>query len=170
MEILTDFGIKWELLLAQIVNFTILLFILNKLVYKRVIKLLEERRQKIAQSLKDAKKIEDQLNRVEKERQGVLDKAKEEAKIIINDARSIADEIKFSAETEASKKLESAVKRADEAAQVRMLQMEKQIKKDVVDLIVDTLKITTGKVLTKNDQDNLIAKNIEQIKRDHESQ
>lgn len=46
-------GIDPKLFIGQIINFLILLFILTKFAYKPIVKLLDDRRQKIADGLKD---------------------------------------------------------------------------------------------------------------------
>lgn len=163
MEILEDFGVQPILLAAQVVNFTILLIILQKLVYKPVVKLLEERKQKIAEALQNSRKIEEQLITIETEQAKILARAKDDGKKIVYEAKSIADQIKAEADQEAVKRLEAALKKADQAAGLRFKEMEKRLKQDVVTLVVDVLKVTTGKVLTKEDQEKIVAKQVEQI-------
>ena len=58
MDILNQFGISPVLLTAQVVNFLVLLFILKKLLYGPLLKVLAERRKKIEDSLKNAEEIE----------------------------------------------------------------------------------------------------------------
>ena len=47
MEIIKQFGINPILLAAQVVNFIVLLFIFKKLLYKPILKVLDERKKKI---------------------------------------------------------------------------------------------------------------------------
>ena len=65
MEFLKEFGIQPTLLIAQIVNFLIILFILKKFFYKPIIKLLDDRKKKIEESLKNAELIEERLKQTE---------------------------------------------------------------------------------------------------------
>ena len=160
MQILNDFGVNWMLLAAQVVNFTILLLILNRFVYKPVIKLLEERKAKIAESLANAKKIEDRLDKLEVDRAKVIQEAKDESKKIITEARSIADTIKTEADKDAAKRLEAAIKKAESASEARLATLQKEIKQDVVRLVVETLRVTTGKVLSEDDQHKILEKEV----------
>ncbi|MBI2593944.1 F0F1 ATP synthase subunit B, partial [Candidatus Daviesbacteria bacterium] len=76
-KILSDFGVQPVLLLAQIVNFLVLLWILNKLLYKPVLKVLEERKAKIEKGLKNAEEIEKRLAQTaEEEEKAILAAAK----------------------------------------------------------------------------------------------
>ena len=50
-------GIKWPELIAQLISFSFVMFVLWKLAYKPVFTMLETRRQKIADSISNAEKI-----------------------------------------------------------------------------------------------------------------
>ena len=55
MELLTKLGINWQLLLAQIVNFLIVLGVLGIFVYKPILNLLDARSERIRKSMDDVK-------------------------------------------------------------------------------------------------------------------
>src|SRR3989344_2266081 len=93
MDFLNDFGVKPVLLAAQAVNFFILLFILKKFLYKPILGMLETRKQKIAESLKNAESIEKKLQAIGEEREEALKKAGKEAEEIIRDATEAANQI-----------------------------------------------------------------------------
>ncbi len=61
-------GIQWPKLIAQFVNFAIVLFVLWRFAYKPVFQLLEARRQKIADGIANAEKIKAELAATEVER------------------------------------------------------------------------------------------------------
>ena len=61
-------GIQWPKLIAQVVNFAIVLFILWKWAYRPVFAMLDERRQKIAEAMANADKIKAELAKTEAER------------------------------------------------------------------------------------------------------
>ena len=73
MEILKNFGIQPTLLLAQIVNFTIILFVLKKFFYKPITKVLEERKRRIEESLKNADEIEAKLQKTAEKTAQILE-------------------------------------------------------------------------------------------------
>ncbi len=105
MEILKQFGINPILLAAQVVNFLILLFILQRFLYKPLLKVLAERKKKIAESLKNAEEIEKRLLETEEEKEKILAKASTEAQKLLDDARKeleiLRDEMKQSAQQQA---------------------------------------------------------------------
>ena len=53
-ELITKLGIDWKFLIAQIVNFLVLLFVLYKFAYGPILAMLEKRQKKIEKGLKDA--------------------------------------------------------------------------------------------------------------------
>ena len=77
-ELFSKLGIDWRLLVAQLANFLILLFVLRRFAYKPLLKLLEERKQRIADGLANAQKAKSNLEEAEKERQEIISTAKKE--------------------------------------------------------------------------------------------
>jgi F-type H+-transporting ATPase subunit b len=91
MEIFAKLGIDWRLLLAQLVNFVILFSALTFLLYKPILGVLERRGKKIADSLKDAEKISEELRSAEDKSRAVLSEARSEAGKIVAAARAETD-------------------------------------------------------------------------------
>ena len=69
----------WPHLIAQIISFSIVCALLYKFAYRRVLAMLEERRQQIAQGLANAEKIKAELARTEAQRQEVMAQANAQA-------------------------------------------------------------------------------------------
>jgi len=57
-------GIDWQLLIAEIINFVILLLILKRFLYKPFLRLLEQRRVKIEEGIKKAEEAEKSLQKI----------------------------------------------------------------------------------------------------------
>jgi len=92
MEILTSLGIDPAVMLAQAVNFFALLAILTFFIYKPVLKLLDERKERIIKAEENAQLVEDKLARVEELTQKELHKAQEKAAEIIAASKASAAE------------------------------------------------------------------------------
>src|SRR3989344_2738333 len=93
MDILTNFGIQPQLLLAQIVNFLIILFLLKKFFFGPIVKVLEDRKKRIEQSLQNADQISEKLQKTEESSKKILDETRESAKTIIAQAKQEAQRI-----------------------------------------------------------------------------
>ena len=90
--ILSTFGIDWRLLLVNAVNFGLLLAGLTYFLYKPVLRMLEERRQKIAHGVSAADSAERRLHEIEGERDKRLARAGREADEMVAAARKAAAE------------------------------------------------------------------------------
>ncbi len=164
MEILNQFGIKPILLAAQVVNFLILLFILKKFLYKPILKVLEERKKKIAESLQNAEEIEKRLAEIgEREAEALLKSAKESEKMI-KDAGAEGSQIIV----DAHKTAEQIVNKAVEEGKLLMIQenekLQQSVRENVADLIFMVVGKVTGKLLTKKDQEKILKESIKDIR------
>lgn len=103
---LEAFKIEWPLLIAQIVNFLILVAILYAFMYKPVLGMLAKRRDRIAQSLKDAERVTAAAQEAEQEKAKLVDAARREAQEIraqaTRDAEKIAQDVRGRADQEAT--------------------------------------------------------------------
>jgi F-type H+-transporting ATPase subunit b len=152
---LETLGIQWPKLIAQFVNFAIVLFVLWRFAYKPVFKLLEARRQKIADAIANAEKIKAELTATENERKRILAEAGDQAAKLIEDARAAAARV---SETETQKAIAAAeqiMAKAREAAAQDHAKMLADLKREVGRLVVQTTATVTGKVLTAEDQRRL---------------
>ena len=106
-------GINLGFLLFQIFNFSVLAILLYAFAYKPIVKMLETRKQKIAQTNEDARVAVDARSNAEKEAAIVLADAQAEAGKIVREATDratvAAKDVKSAAEAEAAKARESAL-------------------------------------------------------------
>ena len=93
-EIARTFGVDWPHLTAQIISFGIVCALLYWLAYQPVLRMLDERRQQIAQGLENTDKINAALAGIEAQRQGVLAEAQAQSTKLIAEARDIATRLR----------------------------------------------------------------------------
>jgi F-type H+-transporting ATPase subunit b len=107
-------GINLGYLLVQLFNFAIMFIVINAWVVKPILKMLENRRQTVAQGLEDARIAAEARANAEKEAKGILEKAQADAAQVIRDANERADKLKVdqrsAAEAEIAKAKEEAMK------------------------------------------------------------
>src|SRR5262250_3711053 len=116
-RIATTFGINWPQLLAQIASFCIVCIILYRFAYRPVLKMLEVRRQQIAQGLANAEQIKAELAKTEAQRQEVMGKANAEGVRLIEEARAAAARVQQEETRKAVAAAEQIVARAREAVE-----------------------------------------------------
>ena len=89
-KITNDFGISWPFLLAQVLNFTVVAFILWKFAFKPVLATLDERQKRIADGLRYADEMKAKLEAVQQESVASAKRAQLEASKIIDEARKLS--------------------------------------------------------------------------------
>lgn len=85
-------GINLGFFIAQLINFGIIFFLLAKFVWPRVTTMLDERAERIARGLEDARAAEQALQNAEAEREKLLRQARADAQKILDEARQRGDE------------------------------------------------------------------------------
>ena len=121
-------------LIAQILNFLILVFILAKFAYNPICKALDARKAKIAEDLGAAEKAKEDAEAVKAEYAAKLADAKAEAEAIIENAHKTAEAVreKIMADTEAEK--EQIIAAAKESIAMEQKKSMDAIRTQVVDL------------------------------------
>lgn len=163
MEILQQFGIQPILLLAQIVNFLIILFLLTKFFYKPIAKMLNDRKVKIEESLKNADLIEQQLAQTEEKTKKLLEDAQNQAQTLIGQARQTADTINQETAQEARKTLEETLVRARDEIERQKQDMKKELEKETLTLVVEVTKKVLAKTLNQKERNELTSNAISEI-------
>ena len=162
-ETLHSLGIYWPKLIAQTVNFAIVLFILWKFAYRPVLAMLEQRRQKIAEGITNAEKIKAELARTEAARQDVLAQANAQANKFIEEARAAAARVQEQETQKAIAAAEQIITKAREAAAQDHARMIVELKREVGRLVVQTTATVTGKILTPEDQRRIAEETARQV-------
>ena len=158
-----QFGVDWPHFIAQVISFCIVAFLLQKFAYKRVLTVLEERRQRIADGLANADKIKSELQRTEASRQEVLNNANAQANKLIEEARAAANRVREEETQKAIAAAEQIITKAREAAVAERAKMLTELKREVGRLVVNTTATVTGKILTPEDQKRLAEETSRQI-------
>lgn len=110
MEFLGNLGIDVKLLIAQIINFGLLLLLLAKFLYKPIIKRIEKDETELEQAKIQSKKLEQQKNSFEEQKNKEMAQAKKQAQAIIKEAENIAKEIKKRARDDAEEEKQAVIK------------------------------------------------------------
>jgi F-type H+-transporting ATPase subunit b len=162
-RIADTFGVDWPHLFAQIVSFCILCFVLQRYAYKPVLKMLDQRQQRIAQELADSEKIKAELARTEAERQKILLEANAQAAKLIEEARAAAARVGQQETQKAIAAAEQIIVKAREAAAQEQARMFAELKSDIGRLVLETASRVTGKILTAEDQRRLAEETARQL-------
>jgi F-type H+-transporting ATPase subunit b len=135
-EILTTFGIDWRLLVINMINFGLLMALLWYFLYEPVLRMLEERRTKVSQGVRDAETAAARLREIEESRAQKLAAAGKEADSVMASARASASakEREIMAQGEASAAV--MLREAEAAAAELKVQALAESKQEAAKLIV----------------------------------
>ncbi len=106
-------GINLGFLIFQLLNFGLIFFVLARFVWPRILRMLDERAERIARGLEDARQAELALANAESEKNKILNQARAEAQKLIDEARQRGEE-------QAAQRLRAVTREEDEVrAQAR---------------------------------------------------
>ncbi len=162
-QIADTFGVDWSHLVAQTISFIIVCALLYFFAYKRVLAMLEERRQRIAEGLANAENIKTELAQAEAQRQEILAQANVQATKLIEEARAAAARVQDQETKRAIAAAEQIIAKAREAAAQDHARMLAELKREVGRLVVQTTATVTGKILTPDDQRRLAEETARQV-------
>ncbi|MFM2414401.1 MAG: F0F1-type synthase subunit b, F-type H+-transporting ATPase subunit b [Candidatus Parcubacteria bacterium] len=148
-ELINTFGLDWRLLLIQIVNFGILLFVLKRYLYGPVMNMLDERKRFIEQGIKDAEDAAQKNKMAEAEGRSLVAEATREGDSIIAKAQVRAEEkgatILTAAEEKAALLARDADMRAAEMKDKAMRESREEIAKAALLVAEKILRGETAK-------------------------
>ena len=154
MEVLGTLGINWKLLLAQLVNFGIVLFIFWKWVVKPLGATLTKRTEKIEEGLKNAEYTEAEKKKFEEWKLAEMKKVRAEADNILRTTTDTANKIKQETIVEAQHQANKVLDQAKTNIESEKVQMLKEVKQEISTLVVAASeKILRGKLDQKKDHD-----------------
>src|SRR3989338_1873839 len=125
-------GLELPLLITQVVNFAILVFLLQKLLYKPVLKILEERRKKVEEGIELSAKAKEELQNAQNESATIIKKASLEAVNILNEAKKEASLEKQKIVESGKKEITNLRAKHEEELAERYTELSQQVSKDVI--------------------------------------
>lgn len=156
-------GIEPKLLIAQIVNFTIILVVLSKLLYKPVLEMLEKRKKEIVKGLELTENLRQEEERMAARKKEIIEEAQFEAQEIMKEMHKRARDEEMELLKEAQKKAEDIIIRAKKEAEHQKEDVEEQIRDNAVVLGKDMVMRLLSAVMTDDLHHKLIAADIKKL-------
>jgi len=162
-QLLSQLGINWMLLIAQAVNFFLLLVILRLFVYKPLLKLLHDRRNRIEEGVMKADEADVRLREAEEMKIGKIKEGEATAMGILRKTETDAKELEARLLAAAKKKEAEALANTQALLRAREEESRRAAEKEAVALvrraIVRTVELAPEKI-----DDALIAQAVEEAK------
>ncbi len=157
MEALASLGIDPKVMLAQAVNFFVLLAILSFFIYKPLLRVLDERKDRIAKAEKNADKIEKQLAKTEELTKEELQKAQKQASEIIAHAKKSAKETEDRLVADAKTKVEKVVEEGRQQIAKERDEATAKIQGEVSKIVLLATEKLLGREINDKDQSRLVS-------------
>lgn len=168
METLGKLGIHPLLLVAQIVNFAVLLFLLNKFLYKPILKLFKDRSLKIEEGMKTAEDLKRQAAESEQKHQVYLEEARKEAHRIVEQATKLGDEEKKKIIELANEESRKIVDRTMREIDREKKNITADIKQEVGEMVVALATSMIKKTLDEQAQRTLLDEALKEVEKELE--
>lgn len=154
MKLLQALGLDYKILIAQFVNFGILVFVLWKFGYGPMMKFLDERRNKIEKGVEDAKLATEKLIQMEEHEKEVMINAKKEAIAFVEEAKQRGEESRKKIVEKAKEEVGQIINQEKQKIQSDKADALKEIKREIGDLVMSAVsKILEEKLDEKKDKE-----------------
>jgi F-type H+-transporting ATPase subunit b len=142
---LASLGINLPVLLAQVVNFVILLGLLYLVAYKPIMRMLDERSRKIKESMEQTEFIKQQAEQAEAETKSRIEAASKEGQELVARALQSGEEVRRDAQQQAKQDAETLISRARSEIQRERDEAIDELRREFADLTI----LAAGKVIDR---------------------
>lgn len=163
-ELIRQFGIDWRLLLAQVINFFILLYVLKRFAYTPIINMLQERKNRIEAGMKASDDAKKRLSQAEQERTAILLKAEEEAVHLVSQSEKTAEDQAKMLLQSAHEKSEQVIAGGQKKLAEDQAKLQEEFAKQAHNLIKKGLMATIGRMTPTERDEHLITEALRELK------
>lgn len=165
MEVLSKFGINPVLLVAQIVNFLIILFIVKKYALKPILQLLKNRQTTIKNGLQQAEDAQKLLESTAVKEREVLKKAHTQARELLDEAKKQGAEQLANSELKTHAQVEKMLSEARSQITLETEQAEKRLMGHISALAVKLIEKSSSELFTEKEQSLIMEKAVKNLKK-----
>lgn len=150
------FGVNIYDLFSQAVCFIILAYVLNRFVFKVVMKIVDQRRRDADEASLNNDKIRKVLKESEDARSEIIRKAREHAEKLIMETKADVDLLREQEMIRTEKLAVQILAKAREESLLHQEKLKLELRNEIAEIIVNLTGILTEKNLQNNDRERLI--------------
>jgi F-type H+-transporting ATPase subunit b len=151
-------GINPSYLLAQLINFFLLLVLLYLVAYKPILNMLDQRSNKVKESMEQVEVVNKRTAEIEEEAAKRVDEARQEGQEIIKQAMEAGEGARAKARQEAKEEARSLIAKAQEEIQHERDEAVEELRREVADLTIMAAGKVVGRSLDKEAHRQIIDK------------
>jgi len=155
-------GVTWSTLVAQIINFVILLGLLYLVAYKPILRMFDERSRRIKESMEQTDTIREQAARADEDVKKRMEEAGKEGQEVISRATRTGEEARQKVQQEARQEAEAILERARLEIQRERDEAVDELRQEFADLTIEAAGKVIEKSLDKEAHRELIDKVLEE--------
>jgi len=163
-ELISKLGIDWKLLLAQIVNFAVLFWLLKRFAFGPLGAFLKERSKKIAKGLEDADFASAEREKLRTLKAKMMSEAKKDVQTVMEEARARSDKEIADAWEKAKQKKEQLVGEAREEIQAEKERILEEARSEVGELVLRVSEKILGEKMDEDRDRVLVEKALKELK------
>ena len=165
MEIFEIFGLNGYLIIAQIINFLVILYILKRFLYKPLFTSLEKREALAKDAVNKADEGAKALEKAQAEEKEIVKKAQTTAAQIVADAKEQSAAMIKQSEEKTKKQTEKMLHDAEIQIEQETAQAQAQLNSYVAKLSVDLLKKSLTNVFTEKEQSEIVERAVKAMQK-----
>ncbi len=159
---LADIGINLPLLVAFVINFVILFGLLGLVLYKPVMKMLDERSRRIKESVERAEATRQEYARAEEEVKKLISRAREDGQALVSQASQIGEKLKEEAKEGARKEAQAIVDRTRAELEEERDRIVDDLRREFVDISILAAEKVIKETLDRERHRRLIEETLEE--------
>lgn len=139
-EVLGNIGFDFKVFLFNTINFMILILLLKKFLFDKVIAVMDERKALINEGIENARKAEEELERANEKKKVIVSDAKKLKEDILDEAKAQANSYIEEAKSKASKQVEHILLKAEQDSKNLKEKVMGNVQKDIAKIVTNELK------------------------------
>lgn len=164
MELLENFGFDPVLLIAQVVNFLIILYVLKRFLYKPILDMLKKREETVKEGIKQAEEARLLLENTQEKEKEIIKKARLAAEQMIKDAKTQAQEEAKIIEENSKKQATRLIEDAQRQIELSEKETEKKLATYVSRLAIGLLTKSSKELFSEKEQKEIAQSAIKHLK------
>lgn len=149
-------GLEPIKLAIQALNFLLLLFLLQRLAYRPLLRMMDARSARIRDDLDAARRVKEESRLEQEQYRQQLAGARDEARGILDEANAVAARIREQAQADATAQNAVTLRRAREEIAREKEQAIGELRREVADLAIMAASHVVGRSLDSEDQRRLV--------------
>jgi len=162
---ITDLGINLPSLIAYLINFVLLLGILTLFAYKPLLRVLDQRSERVRESLEAADRAREQASSSQQAIEDQLNEARREGQRLLDQAREAAERYRGDEMERARQEAETFVERARSDIQRERDSAIQEVRSNFADLAITAAERVIRRSLDRQAHEDLITQVLEEGER-----